>query len=74
MKLVDLPAVRALSVREELELVDELWEDVGQGLDRLEVTAAEKSILDERWAHFLGDSSSALTLEQFKQTVEKLRT
>jgi putative addiction module component (TIGR02574 family) len=73
MKLVDLPAVRALSIREKLELVDELWEDVGRGLDTVEVTALEKSILEQRWSQFLGEPASGLSLNEFKEKVETLR-
>ena len=73
MKLADLPEVRALSTREKLQLVDELWEDVGRGLDSLEVSREEREVLDERWAAFLRDPSRALTLEEFKERVNALR-
>jgi putative addiction module component (TIGR02574 family) len=73
MKLADLPQVRALSAREKLLLVDELWEDVAQEVAELGITTAEKEILDERWTAFMRDPSSALTLDQFKKKVESLR-
>ena len=73
MKLADLPNVRALSAHEKLELADELWRDVARDLEKLEVSAAEKELLDDRWAAFLGDPSSALGLEQFKARVKALR-
>jgi putative addiction module component (TIGR02574 family) len=73
MKLADLPEVRALSAREKLELADELWQDAAHDLDSLEVTPAEKKLLDERWAAYIRDPSSALTLEQFKAKVKKRR-
>lgn len=74
MKLVDLPAVQALTLREKLQLVDELWEDVAQEMDSLEVTEEEKKLLDERWADFLDDPFRALTLDQFKAKIKTLRT
>ncbi len=74
MTLTDLPEVRALSVREKLQLVDELWVSVAPELDALEVSAEEKGMLDERWAAFLKDPVSTLTLEQFKERLKTRRT
>jgi putative addiction module component (TIGR02574 family) len=73
MKLADLPNIRALSAREKLQLLDELWQDVARDLDSLEISGAEKELLDQRWAAFLRDPAAALTLEQFKQQVKALR-
>ena len=73
MRLADLPQVRALSAEEKLQLVDELWQDVAREMDKMEVSAAERKLLDERWAAFLQDPSSALNLEQFKTRVKALR-
>ena len=73
MTLTDLPQVRALSAREKLQLVDELWLSVAPELDALEVSEEEKTMLDERWAAFLKDPDSALTLEQFKDRLRTLR-
>ena len=73
MKLADLPEVKALSPREKLQLADELWQDAAQDLESLEVSPAEKKLLDERWAAYLKDPSSALTLEQFDAKVKKWR-
>ncbi len=74
MTLTQLPQVQALSVREKLELVDEIWESVSSDTDSLEVTQEEKDILDRRWADFLGNPSSALTLADFKTKINALRT
>lgn len=73
MKIADLPEVRALSTREKLQLVDELWEDVARDLDSLEVSREEREALEERWAAFLRDPSRALSLEGFKERVNALR-
>jgi putative addiction module component (TIGR02574 family) len=74
MALTDFPDVRALSAREKLQLVDELWVSVAPELDALEVSAEEKGMLDERWATFLKDPASALTLDQFKERLKTRRT
>jgi putative addiction module component (TIGR02574 family) len=73
MRLADLPDVRALSAREKLRLLDELWQDLAHDLDSLEVSETEKELLDQRWAAFLRDPAAALTLEQFKERVKALR-
>ena len=74
MTLTDLPEVRALSAREKLQLVDELWRSVAPELDSLEVSEEEKGLLDERWAAFLKNPAAALTLEQFKEKLKTLRS
>jgi putative addiction module component (TIGR02574 family) len=70
---MELPQVQALSVREKLGLVDEIWESVSSDYDSLEVTQEEKDILDRRWADFLGNPGSALTLGDFKTKINALR-
>jgi putative addiction module component (TIGR02574 family) len=73
MTLTDFPEVRALSAREKLQLVDELWVSVAPELDALEVSEEEKRVLDERWAAFLKNPAAALTVEQFQQKMKPLR-
>jgi len=73
MSLSELPQVQSLSVREKLELVDELWKAVSPDLDAMEVTQEERDILDGRWAAFLQNPSSALTVDQFKKELNALR-
>jgi putative addiction module component (TIGR02574 family) len=73
MTLTDFPEVQALSAREKLRLMDELWRSVAPELDALEVSEAEKTTLDERWSAFLKDPASALTVEQFKERLKALR-
>lgn len=73
MSLAELPQVQSLSVREKLELVDELWKAVSSDLDAMEVTQEEKDVLDGRWATFLRNPSSALTVDQFKKELNALR-
>jgi putative addiction module component (TIGR02574 family) len=73
MKLVDLPEVRALPPSEKLELADELWTDAARDLESMGVPPQQQAILDRRWADFLSDPSSALTLEQFQERLRELR-
>ena len=73
MKLADFPDVRALSARQKLQLVDELWLSVAPHLGSLAVSKKEKDLLDARRAAFLKDPSTALTLEQFQKKMRKHR-
>lgn len=73
MGLTELPQIQALSVREKLELVDELWKAVSPELDSMEATQEEKDVLEERWAAFLQKPSSAFTIDQFKKELNALR-
>ncbi len=73
MRLADLPDVQALTAREKLQLLDELWQDVAHDLGSLEVSTTEKELLDQRWAAYLRDPAAALSLEQFEPRVKALR-
>lgn len=73
MGLAELPQVQSLSVREKLELVDELWKALSPELDAMEMTQEERNILDGRWAAFLQNPSSVLTVDQFKKELNALR-
>lgn len=73
MKLSELPQVKALSTKDKLQLVDELWEDVARDLNSLEVSQEDRELLDKRWASFLSDPSQAMTLGQFRERIKALR-
>jgi putative addiction module component (TIGR02574 family) len=68
-----LPQVQSLSVRERLELVDEIWQTVMPEFEELEVNQEEKELLDSRWAKFLQNPATALSVEQFKKELNALR-
>lgn len=73
MSITDLPQVQALSVREKLALVDELWKSVSHDLEQLAVSDEEKNILNARWSEFLADPAKALSVEQFQDRISQLR-
>ncbi len=73
MTLTELPQVQALSIREKLELVDEIWKSVSANSDSLEVTQEEKDILDDRWADFLRNPTAALSFDEFRSKISALR-
>jgi len=70
MKLIDLPELQNLPVREKLRLVDELWLSMTPDLESLEVSQHEKEALDDRWASFLRNPRSALTIEEFQERMK----
>jgi putative addiction module component (TIGR02574 family) len=73
MILSEIPQVQSLSIREKLQLVDDLWKSVSSDLDAMDVTQEEKDILDKRWSNFLQNPDSALTVDQFKIQLHALR-
>ncbi len=68
-----LPQVQSLSVREKLELVDEIWQTVSPDFEELEINQEEKELLDSRWAMFLQNPTTALSVDQFKKELNALR-
>jgi len=74
MRLADFPDVQDLPVRQKLELVDELWLSMAPELDNLEVSEPEQELLDERWAAFLKDPGSAITLDEFQKRMKAHRS
>jgi putative addiction module component (TIGR02574 family) len=68
-----LPQVQALSVREKLELVDEIWQSVSLDFEELEVNQEEKELLDSRWDIFLQNPATALSVDQLKKELNALR-
>ena len=53
--------------------MDELWLSMAPELDLLEVSSEDRELLDERWAAFLKDTRSALTLEEFQLRMKAFR-
>ena len=70
MTLADFPQLNALSTREKLGIVDELWLSMGSDVDELGVSDEEKTLLDDRWARYESNPDSAMTLEQLKARMD----
>jgi putative addiction module component (TIGR02574 family) len=56
-----------MTIEEKLQLVDQLWLSRSPELEQLDTSLRDRELLDERWAAFLKDTSSALTLKEFQQ-------
>jgi putative addiction module component (TIGR02574 family) len=63
-----LPQVKALSREEKCQLMDELWADLSGDPEQ---SAAIDALLEERYAEFLANPSSGMTLEEFRARIEE---
>lgn len=61
-----IPAVNALSLHQKWLLANELWEEVEERQKELPTTDEVRSIVEQRFAEFERDPSTAMTLEEFK--------
>jgi len=62
-----LPAVASLSIEEKWNLAVELWDEVSAHQDELPVNQEILAVVEERFADYERDPSSALTLEEYKR-------
>lgn len=62
-----LPAVACLSIEEKWNLAVELWDEVSAHQDELPVNQEILAVVEQRFADYERDPSSALTLEEFKR-------
>ena len=62
-----------MTIEQKLQLVDELWLSMTPELESLAVSPRDRKYLDERWAAFLKDPSSALTLEELQHRMKAIR-
>ncbi len=62
-----LPAVASLSIEEKWNLAVELWDEVSAHQDELPVNQEILAVVEQRFADYERDPSSALTLEEFKR-------
>ena len=67
MKLAEIPALRAASPAEKIELIDELWASIPR--DSLPTPASHLMELDRRVAAVQEDLSRALTPEEARQRI-----
>lgn len=61
------PSLQQLSVEEKRLLASELWSDVEERQDELPVSQEIVALVEQRFAEYEKDPSTALTLEEFKQ-------
>ncbi len=62
-----LSAVACLSIEEKWNLAVELWDEVSAHQDELPVNQEILAVVEQRFADYERDPSSALTLEEFKR-------
>ncbi len=62
-----LPAIAGLSIEDKWSLAVELWDEVDQRQEELPTNPAILKIVEQRFADYERDPSTAMTLEQFKR-------
>lgn len=62
-----LPAVAGLSIEEKWNLAVELWDEITERQNELPTNQAILDIVEQRFADYERDPSTALTLEEFKR-------
>lgn len=62
-----LPALTGLSIEEKWNLAVDLWDEVSERQDELPTNQAILDVVEQRFADYERDPSSAMTLEQFKR-------
>lgn len=62
-----IPAVTKLSLEDKWLLANELWNEVETRQDELPTSPDILTIVEERFAQFEGDPSTAMSLDEFKR-------
>jgi len=61
------PAIAGLSIEEKWNLAVELWDEVTERQDELPTNLAILDVVEQRFADFERDPTTALTLQDFKR-------
>ncbi|WP_395746879.1 addiction module protein [Prosthecobacter sp.] len=62
-----LPSIAGLSIEEKWTLAVELWDEVNERQSELPTNQAILDVVEQRFADYERDPSTALTLEEFKR-------
>jgi putative addiction module component (TIGR02574 family) len=62
-----LPAIAGLSIEEKWNLAVELWDEVAERQNEMPTNQAILDVVEQRFADYERDPSTALTLEEFKR-------
>lgn len=62
-----IPAVKQLSLQEKWLLANELWEEIEEHQNELSTDTEIMAVVEQRFAEFERDPSTALSLEEFKR-------
>ena len=69
-----LAEARSLSIDDRMRLVEGIWDSIIADADDLEVSSAERDLIDERLAAYLARPDEAVPWEQVKaEALERLR-
>ena len=70
MSIVDNIDIQKLSQSERILLAEELWDSVAENQDVLEVTDAQKKVLNERMATYEASPEEGVTWEEVKNEMK----
>ena len=62
-----IPAVKQLSLQDKWLLANELWEEVEEHQQKLTTSPEIMAVVEQRFAEFERDPSTAMSLEEFKR-------
>jgi putative addiction module component (TIGR02574 family) len=62
-----IPGVKELSLQEKWLLANELWDEVEEHQQELPTSAEIMAVVEERFADYERDPSTAISLEEFKR-------
>jgi putative addiction module component (TIGR02574 family) len=67
MIVEQIPAVKELSLEQKWLLANELWEEIEEQQEALPTSPEIVALVEQRFAEFARDPSTAMTLEEFKR-------
>jgi putative addiction module component (TIGR02574 family) len=67
MILDKLPAIAGLSIEDKWTLAAELWDEVSERQQELPTNQTILDVVEQRFADYERDPSTAMTLEEFKR-------
>jgi putative addiction module component (TIGR02574 family) len=70
MVKVDMDAIKRLSVRERVRLVQDIWETLQPSAEELPLTEGQQRLVDTRLEEHRRDPASAVPWEQIKARIE----
>jgi len=62
-----IPAVKELSLQDKWLLANELWDEVEEHQEELSTSSEIMAIVEQRFAEYERDPSTAMSLEEFKR-------
>lgn len=72
MAMIDIQAIRQLSVDERLALVEAIWDSLAEDADALPLTDAQRSELERRLAEYQAHPERTRPWEEVREELERM--